>query len=58
MGQSVLEESLSLISRDNEYVHARARGTGQLIRQYNSLSDKNKERLLGYLDALSWENDI
>lgn len=58
MGESLLEESLSLIFRDNAYVRARARGTGQMISRYNSLSDKNKERLVGYLDALSRKNDM
>ena len=31
--------------------------TNQIIGQYNALSTHNKERLIGYLDALSQESD-
>ena len=58
VGKNDLEESLSFISGDDEYVHTHVRGTGQLMSRYNALPDKNKEHLLGYLDALFWRNDI
>lgn len=48
MNDNMLEKQLC-VSNDFPFSH----GLGRIIRQYNALSSPNKERLMGYLDALS-----
>ena len=52
-GNSTLEKRLSTAEKAGKFGVADYDYTGRVIAQFNSLSDNSKERLLGYLDALS-----
>ena len=52
-GSTMLERRLSAGDDSEEFDVASSDYTGRVIAQFNSLSNSGKERLLGYLDALS-----
>lgn len=55
-GESMLEEILSKVDEAEPSEPVRSYYAGQFIAQFNSLPNKHKERLIGYLDALGREN--
>ena len=54
-GESILEMKLSRATGAGTYGTERSFHVGQFINRYNALSSRQKERLLGYLDALCSE---
>lgn len=57
-GDGPLEKLLGQAAGDETWITpARGGSAGHLMTQFNSLPNRHKERLLGYLDALSKDAD-